>query len=347
MATSAVALLAANCASPPSKTRTAGGVDPKYGVAASPRVVAEGSAVPKGGGRKMVGRAYTIAGKRYVPKENPSGYSQSGIASWYGAAFHGRLTANGEIFDKQSISAAHPTLPLPSYARVTNTRNGHSIIVRVNDRGPYHGGRLIDVSERVAKALDFKHLGTARVKVDYVRPATTKGSDDRILIASLQTNGSPARMPGDTTPPPSTMVASAPRVSEPPTVRGAPIGNLLAFRTERAAPGSTPASGVTVIERAPAVQPATVVLASAEIPSGVPAAGVPLPPDRPFDLGAFMRPEVASASGLRPGQASPGVNAQVASLFFTAAEAPRGGFDRRTSAFDAMRTADLFRHASR
>ncbi|PWB79359.1 MAG: septal ring lytic transglycosylase RlpA family lipoprotein, partial [Methylocystaceae bacterium] len=126
----------AGCSSAPSPQRVAsrGGVDPKYGVAPSPRVVADGEEVPRGGGSYLVGKPYQIAGKTYYPSERP--YSAVGLASWYGSDFHGRKTANGEVFDRGSISAAHPTMPLPSYARVTNLRNSRSMIVRVNDRGP-------------------------------------------------------------------------------------------------------------------------------------------------------------------------------------------------------------------
>ena len=122
------------------------------------------------------------------------------MASWYGAAFHGRRTANGEVYDMASLSAAHPTMPLPSYARVTNLENGYSVIVRVNDRGPYHGGRVMDVSSRVADVLDMKAMGTAKVKVDYVGPAPMEGSDDSQLLASLRTDGSPANMIGYSAP---------------------------------------------------------------------------------------------------------------------------------------------------
>ena len=110
----------------------------KYGHA-SAKVVADGQPVPRGGGQYLVGHPYSIAGHRYYPAEDPS-YSAVGMASWYGAAFHGRRTANGEVYDMASFSAAHPTMPLPSYARVTNLGNGYSVVVRVNDRGPYHGG---------------------------------------------------------------------------------------------------------------------------------------------------------------------------------------------------------------
>ena len=122
-----------------------GKLDPRYGVSASARVVEPGQPVPKGGGVYRVGKPYVVAGREYVPQEDIN-YSAVGLASWYGDDFHGRYTANGEIFDMNSISAAHPTLPLPSYVRVTNLANHRSIIVRVNDRGPYVGNRVIDLS---------------------------------------------------------------------------------------------------------------------------------------------------------------------------------------------------------
>jgi rare lipoprotein A len=192
MAAAAIGLSVANCGFRPGASSS---FDPKYGVSASPRVVAEGEAVPKGGGRALVGRPYVIAGKIYVPQDS-HGYVREGLASWYGSAFHGRLTANGEIFDRYSIAAAHPTLPLPSYARVTNLRNSRSMVVRVNDRGPYHGNRIIDLSERAAEALDFKRAGTAPVRVEYLRKASLNGSDDEKLLATLREDGRPATFPG-------------------------------------------------------------------------------------------------------------------------------------------------------
>ena len=110
----------------------------------------------------------------------------SAYASWYGDAFHGRRTANGEIFDRNSISAAHPTMPLPSYARVTNLRNHYSMIVRVNDRGPFAPGRIMDVSRRVADLLDFRRTGTTMVKVEYVGRASLEGSNDEKLASTLR-----------------------------------------------------------------------------------------------------------------------------------------------------------------
>ena len=120
---------------------------------------------------------------------------RSAIASWYGDDFHGRYTANGEIFDKDAISAAHPTLPMPSYVRVTNLANAKSIIVRVNDRGPYAKGRLIDLSIKTAQLLGFYGHGIAKVRVDYVGMAPIAGSDDRKLMATLR-EGRPAERAG-------------------------------------------------------------------------------------------------------------------------------------------------------
>src|ERR1700712_1313290 len=185
----AICLLLASCSSSGKFSR----VDPKYGVSSSPRVVAFGEPVPKGGGTYRVGKPYSVAGKMYVPEEDHS-YREEGMASWYGDAFHGRLTANGEVFDMASLTAAHPTLPIPSYARVTNLGNGKSLIVRVNDRGPYHGNRLIDVSNKAAELLEFKGNGVARVRVEYVARAPLEGSDDRQLVATLRT-GTPAPSP--------------------------------------------------------------------------------------------------------------------------------------------------------
>ncbi len=186
----AACLVLANCAS---SGKFASRVDPKYGVSSSPRVVAMGEPVPKGGGTYRVGKPYTVAGRVYVPEDDPN-YRAEGMASWYGDDFHGRLTANGEVFDMTSLTAAHPTLPIPSYARVTNLSNGKSLIVRVNDRGPYHGNRLIDVSNRASELLEFKGKGVARVRVEYVGRAPLEGSDDRQLVATLRT-GVPAPSP--------------------------------------------------------------------------------------------------------------------------------------------------------
>lgn len=203
----AASLILANCGSSPG-----GFLASKFGTSASPKVVAEGERVPVGGGYSKVGKPYIIAGRLYQPSD-PSHYSATGLASWYGEDFHGRMTANGEVFNIYSVSAAHPTLPLPSYIRVTNTSNGRSIVARVNDRGPFHSNRLVDVSERVAEALGFHNSGTANVKIDYLGRAPQEGSDDARLIATLTTDGTPAMLKGNASA--SLMTASADPIKIP------------------------------------------------------------------------------------------------------------------------------------
>lgn len=121
-----------------------------------------------------VGNPYQVAGIWYYPKEQAD-YDETGIASWYGADFHGMLTANGEVFDRNAISGAHPTLPMPVNVRVTNLQNGRSLVVRVNDRGPFANGRVIDLSEHAADLLGFRTNGTARVRVTYLGRADLYG----------------------------------------------------------------------------------------------------------------------------------------------------------------------------
>lgn len=246
----------AGCAQGPQRASQGGGIDPKYGVSASPRVVADGDEVPKGGGQYLVGKPYVIAGKTYYPSERR--IVAQGTASWYGADFHGRKTANGEIFDRGSISAAHPTMPLPSYARVTNLRNTHSIVVRVNDRGPYHGGRVMDVSQRVAEALNFRHHGTTRVRVEYLGRAPMGGSNDKMLLATLRTDGSSATLDGMPGGQP-VMVADR----EPERSR------LAALRPTAPAPAADDDDGAPAVQQQPTF------------------AAAPLPPSRPFDLGTI------------------------------------------------------------
>ncbi|MGO1117584.1 septal ring lytic transglycosylase RlpA family protein [Rhodovibrionaceae bacterium A322] len=115
-------------------------------------------------GRYKVGTPYQIKGIWYYPKVDYS-YDETGIASWYGPNFHGKQTANGEIYDQNALTAAHRTLPMPSLVKVTNLENGRSLELRISDRGPYHGGRIIDVSKRGAELLGFKNKGTAKVRV--------------------------------------------------------------------------------------------------------------------------------------------------------------------------------------
>ncbi|MEP3631211.1 MAG: septal ring lytic transglycosylase RlpA family protein [Hyphomicrobiales bacterium] len=160
-----------------------------YG-AASERIVKSAFApVPRGGGRAVVGKPYKINGRWYKPRHQPN-YNKTGIASWYGPNFHGRKTANGEVYDQTALSAAHPTLPLPSYVRVENVRNGRSVIVRVNDRGPFHKTRIIDLSYRTAELLGTRAGGIAKVKVKYIGRAPVDGSDEKYLLSSYKGPGS-------------------------------------------------------------------------------------------------------------------------------------------------------------
>jgi rare lipoprotein A len=149
------------------------------------RVIPLGQPVPKGGGVYRIGQPYQVGGMWYTPREQP-GYDQVGTASWYGELFHGRRTANGEIYDMDRLSAAHPTLPLPVYARVTNLNNGRTIVVRINDRGPYANDRIIDLSRRSAELLGFRNRGTATVRVKYLGRAPLSGDDsyERKYLAS-------------------------------------------------------------------------------------------------------------------------------------------------------------------
>jgi rare lipoprotein A len=229
-----------------------------YG-AASPRVLADGAPVPHGGGKYLVGRPYMVAGHMYYPRERTH-FVQVGLASWYGAAFHGRRTANGEIFDRNSISAAHPTLPLPCYVRVTNLRNHYSMVVRVNDRGPFEPGRIMDVSRRVADLLDFRRGGTTLVKVEYLGHASLDGSNDEKLASTLRIDdhSAPAGFPSmlaDADQPIQT--ASADPSEMPQTAR--PVEQAQSRDGQTGADASLPTSRIFV-------------------------GTAPLPPARPFDL---------------------------------------------------------------
>lgn len=287
-AVAAGCLALANCGS---SDKLLSKVDPKYGVSASPRVVELGQAVPKGGGTYRVGRPYVVAGRTYFPEEDPR-YRAEGLASWYGEDFHGRLTANGEIFDMESISAAHPTLPIPSYARVTNVRNGRSIIVRVNDRGPYHGNRLIDVSHKAAHLLDFRRHGTARVRVEYVGRAPLEGTDDRQLQATLR-QGEPAPAPSRV------MVASArPFVPD----FGSPVAGRAPMPPERPyALGQ--GMGQAQVQQASATDTTAMARADSRRPPHMEAAAAPLPssPSR-SPISAFAPTRYDGSSGVMSGR---------------------------------------------
>ncbi len=226
----------------------------EYGVKASPRVSTKSSNLRRGGGRYQVGKPYQVKGKWYHPKEDPD-YEKVGAASWYGDAFHGRLTANGEIYDMTHLTAAHPTMPLPSYARVTNMNNGSSVLVRVNDRGPFAHNRIIDLSKRAAQLLDYQSAGVAQVKVEYVGPAPLEGRDDEYLMASYR--------PGGAAPDPSDGLATGVMVAMNGPTPTATLPGVKAADAFASQPGLTP--------------PTPVAASSAfELPSSG-----PIVPDRP------------------------------------------------------------------
>lgn len=136
-------------------------------------------------GPRKIGQPYTVLGKTYYPMSSSEGYTEKGIASWYGKEFHGKPTANGEVYNMYDITAAHPTLPIPTYVRVTNLENGRSLVVRVNDRGPFLRSRVIDLSLRSAQLLGMDHKGTAAVLLEALptdgsRLVRSKQVDERI-----------------------------------------------------------------------------------------------------------------------------------------------------------------------
>ncbi|MGJ8572818.1 MAG: septal ring lytic transglycosylase RlpA family protein [Hoeflea sp.] len=219
----------------------------EYGVAASPRMTTA-KRPKKGGGRSMVGKPYRVRGKWYTPTEDPD-YDKAGLASWYGPNFHGRLTANGEIYDQFHLSAAHPTFPLPSYARVTNKKNGNTVIVRVNDRGPFAHGRIIDLSNQAAELLDMKQEGVAAVRVEYVGRAPVEGDDTRYLMASYRPGGSSA--PAEGTIATGVMMAMNTVGSALPGIGSAQAGMAPPAALGTASSTTYQASGVTAFTNSP------------------------------------------------------------------------------------------------
>jgi len=260
-------------------------------------------------GAYKVGDPYQINGIWYYPAEDYS-YNETGIASYYGGEqqgvnFHGRLTANGEIYDMNALTAAHRTLPMPSLVRVTNLDNGRSIVVRVNDRGPYARGRIIDMSRRAAQLLGFEGKGTASVRVQVLADESRQ-----LKLATLQ------RMPGNETvaavpreavqsdslpPPPGSRSAGTVSASAlpPPSATLSPTEPPVRQRNGRTVsepPLARPAAPVTatgndVVTSAGSVAPANPIVVSATAPVAVPAKPVPLP----REVAALPVPEQSKA----------------------------------------------------
>lgn len=182
-------------------------------------------------GTFKVGNPYVIKGRRYYPRETYS-HVETGIASWYGPKFHGKQTANGEIFNKYDLTAAHRTLQMPSIIRVTNLSNGRAVILRVNDRGPFAHDRVLDVSEKAASLLGFKNQGTARVKIELlqaeskqVAQAAKTGMDTRGFEVALNQNKSRVAAPRPIPPvkPGTQVVMSAPQPQGIPASASGPV----------------------------------------------------------------------------------------------------------------------------
>lgn len=196
----------------------------------------------QGGGYYKVGNPYQINGIWYYPAENEK-YDSVGIASWYGPGFHGKKTANGETFDENQISAAHPTLPMPVIARVTNLENGKSIVLRINDRGPFAAGREIDLSKKAAEVLGFKQKGTAKVRVQYIGRAPLEGGiGDGIGVAETFV------APPVETPAEERRVAGTAPIASVSTVATAELA-------APQAPASAPAATMSPVSEAPPASP--------------------------------------------------------------------------------------------
>jgi rare lipoprotein A len=168
----------------------AGGLYAPHIADSVPDMIPDVDAIPepevKAEPRSRVGnRSYAVLGKRYSIRDSAEGYVEQGMASFYGKKFHGRLTSNQEVYDMYAFTAAHKSLPLPSYVRVTNLANGKSVVVRVNDRGPFHAGRIIDLSYAAATKLGFVHQGTARVEVRALSPGEGRGKSRRERTARI------------------------------------------------------------------------------------------------------------------------------------------------------------------
>ena len=232
LGTVATALVLSGCSSIQLGSHVAKTVGEKTGVTSSPK------------GYYKVGDPYQINGVWYYPKVDYD-YDETGIASWYGEAFHAKLTANGEIYDMNDLTAAHRTLPLPSLVRVTNLDNGRSMVVRINDRGPYAAGRIIDLSRRSAQLLGMDKAGTAKVRVQIlptesraIADAMSRGQPEpAMVVASADNIATDAVQVRPDTP------NASPRASV--SVQPLPLPNVVAVPAPPPPQAAAPAGGVT------------------------------------------------------------------------------------------------------
>jgi len=200
-------------------------------------------------------KPYTVLGRDYVPIIRDSDFKERGLASWYGKKFHGRRTANGETYDMYAMTAAHPTLPLPSYARIRNPANGREVVVRINDRGPFHAGRIVDLSYAAALRLDLLRgvapVELERLTFDEIRAGTwRRGDAEATRLASAAPRGAPAA---------NTAAAPAPAPVPVPAAAVVPVATLAAESTEEPA---------TAAAQAPTANAPASVISVAAAPRG-------------------------------------------------------------------------------
>ncbi|HEY4956756.1 MAG TPA: septal ring lytic transglycosylase RlpA family protein, partial [Caldimonas sp.] len=211
-------------ARPLSRDADGPGANPPADLAAVPDAEPRVEAIRPGGANKP----YQALGRDYVPGTRDAPFSERGLASWYGAKFHGRPTASGEVYDMYAMTAAHPTLPIPSYARIRNPANGREVLVRINDRGPFHAGRIVDLSYAAAFKLDLLRgvapVELERITFDEIRTGAWRGSGagaTRLAAASAEAGAAPAPV----------LVGTAPAVAQQiaaPTAAAQPVAPLLA-----------------------------------------------------------------------------------------------------------------------
>ena len=295
------------------------------------------ASLPTPNPHQKIGAPYTIKGVTYVPREDP-GYDRTGIASWYGPNFHGKLTANGELFDQHRLTAAHKTLPLPSLVRVTNTQSGRSAVLRVNDRGPFAGDRIIDLSRAAAERLGTRRAGLAEVRVEYLGPAPMRDAivslgerqrepdAPRVRYASVEARPAPSLQTPDVA------VVRAPRADGPerPVLDALPPAPAVPVPVA-SVPTAAPSPSVPTPRPAPRKDAIRVVRGedTAPVPSISPgrAASPDAPAVRSVDpalyyvqVAAFGSAEnAATASGLLP---------DAVPIDITAAETPGGPVHR-------------------
>ncbi len=205
------------------------------------------------------GKSYVVRGRRYEILTSSEGHTEKGLASWYGRRFHGRRTANGERYDMYAMTAAHKSLPLPSYVEVTNLRNGRQVLVKVNDRGPFVGDRVIDLSYAAAKELNMIQAGVAPVEVRSVATNDAVLGKDYFLVADKQsTKGSPDRGAAENT----GREATASEVAQAPGPMLAGADGSRSIDTDTGGHGGTPIPAATATEDAPTTEPTRIAASS-------------------------------------------------------------------------------------